>query len=233
MSQKSTGKSAFFISPSRAVERRVLKQALTRARTRKSFSVPSRKTLPFGTRDPGFVDLAPTARNCDTTGSITLVATIAQGTTINQRIGKKAQYKSFQIRGHIFAGTMGSIVRGTYFLVYDKRPTGALPAITDILVTANSASFTNDANSNRFQIIHRMDYEILGDSTNLPQSDKTAYMINEFVKFKRPIGFKAVGTGAIADIEEGAVYLVTVGDQAAGTGAAISDIGIRTRFVDV
>lgn len=232
MSQRSIKK---FIIPQKSAARLIEQRALRQAKqkfARARVSTVRRNTLPFGARDPGFVDLANANRGCDTTGSITLVATIAQGTTINQRIGKKAQYKSFQVRGHIFAGSLGTISQAGWMLVYDKRPSGALPAITDILTSVSSFAFPNDANANRFHTIKRCDYEVIGDSTG-PATDSVAYKVEEYVKFKGMIGFKAAGTGAIADIEEGAVYLVTYGDTAAGTGAPDSDLAIRTRFVDV
>jgi len=45
--------------------------------------------------------------------------------------------------------------------------------------------------------------------------------------------FKAAGTGAIGDIEEGAIYAITVGSSAAGTAAATMTLGYRTRFIDI
>ena len=46
----------------------------------------------------------------------------------------------------------------------------------------------------------------------------------------RPVTFKAAGTGAIGDIEEGALYLVTVGNTAAGTAAAALAASFRMRL---
>ena len=42
-----------------------------------------------------------------------------------------------------------------------------------------------------------------------------------------PVVYKAAGTGAIGDIEEGALYLVTVGQVAAGTAAAAMRVAFR------
>ena len=49
----------------------------------------------------------------------------------------------------------------------------------------------------------------------------------------KPVVYKAAGTGAIGDIEEGALYLVTVGQVAAGTAAAAMRVAFRLRFLDV
>jgi hypothetical protein len=48
-----------------------------------------------------------------------------------------------------------------------------------------------------------------------------------------PVVYKAATTGAINDIEEGALYLVTVGNIAAGTAAANTSSAFRLRFKDV
>lgn len=189
-------------------------------------------------KETGFVDTALASYNMDTTGSIVLIPTIAQGASVNQRIGKKIVLKSLQARGQVFNGSTGSINDVAFLIVYDKRPTGSLPAITDILVTATAASMNNDANSGRFQILKREDFLLVGNITGTPATqsltETSAMSADFFLDLKmKPEVFKAAGTGAIGDIEEGALYLVTVGSIAAGTAAATLSIAFRTRFVDV
>jgi len=184
-----------------------------------------------GMRETGYVDLASANYPMDTTGAVTLVATIAQGTGVTQRVGKKCVYKSFQMRGYISNNSASTVNDVAWMLVYDKRPTGALPSVTDILVTANSRAFNNDVNSNRFRILRRWDAELIGNSAT--PIDATFKSVDEYVKCKLPIEFNAAGTGAIGDISLGAVYLVTVGSNVAGTTAAALIAGIRTRFVDI
>lgn len=184
-------------------------------------------------KDAGYVDLASATYVLDTTGSITLVATIAQGVSVNQRIGKKAVYKSTQIRGFAQAGATTTIAEGAALLVYDRKPTNALPAITDILVAANSRAFLNDVNSDRFQIVRRWDFLFAGNSA-APTTGKEVQDFDEYVDLKkRPLEFNAAGTGAIGDIAKGALYLVTVGSNAAGTTAGALICAFRTRFIDV
>lgn len=184
-------------------------------------------------KETGFVDLVNASYAADTTGTLTLIATVAQGASVNQRIGKKITWKSMFIRGSCFAGSATTTVSTAFLIVYDRRPTGGNPNITDILVSANANSFNNDTNSGRFQILLRNDYQHTGNITT-PATGKEAFDISEFIKLRGRKGvFKAAGTGAIGDIEEGAIYLVTVGDIAAGTGAGTFQLGFRTRFVDV
>lgn len=184
-------------------------------------------------KETGFVDLAQAAYACDTTGSITLLATVAQGSSVNQRVGKKAVWKSLQCRGTIQSNAATTTADSAVIVVYDKRPTGTLPAITDVLVAANTAAMNNDANSGRFQILKRIDLQLIGNTTT-PATGKEAFTADFFLDLKkRPVTFKAAGTGAIADIEEGALYLITVGNIVAGTAAAVAALAFRTRFIDV
>jgi len=183
-------------------------------------------------QETNFVDLVSAQYVMDTTGSITLIATVAQGASVSQRIGKKIRWESIQMRGQTSANSASTLSDGAAIIVYDKRPTGALPAITDILVTANSNALNNDNNSGRFQILRRLNWLHLGNSTT-PSTGREGYDVNEFVNVKRPCIFKSAATGAIGDIEEGALYLVTVGNQAAGTGACKVDLAFRVRYRDM
>lgn len=189
-------------------------------------------------KETGFVDTASATYAFDTTGTIALVPTIAQGASVNQRVGKKILLKSLQMRGLAQNGTTASTNDCAMLIVYDKRPTGALPAITDILVTANSQAMNNDANSGRFAILKRWDFLMIGPVTGTiatqQLTDCSALSADFFLDLQnRAEVFKAAATGAIGDIEEGALYVVTVGNIPAGTGAASMVTTFRTRFIDV
>lgn len=188
-------------------------------------------------KETGYVDLASSGYALDTTGSVTLIATVAQGASVNQRIGKKAIWKSLQCRGQAYNGPTAQFNDCAVLIVYDKRPTGALPAVTDVLVTANSGAMNNDVNSGRFRILKRIDWMMIGNPTGTIATQQltecTAKSFDFYLKLRGlQAVFKAAGTGAIGDIEEGALYLVTVGASAAGTGAATLAVGFRTRFID-
>lgn len=186
-------------------------------------------------KETGFVDLTAASYALNQTGSVTLIATVAQGASVNQRVGKKIQLKSLQIRGQISADTTTLAANCAFLIVYDRRPTGALPTITDILVSAAASSFNNDANSGRFSILKRWQNVVIGNVTTAGQAtDTSSYSIDEYLSLRGlPTTFKAAGTGAIGDIEEGALYLLTIGDVAAGTTDANAFLGFRTRFLDI
>lgn len=184
-------------------------------------------------RETGFVDVALTGYAFDTTGSIALLNTVAQGASVSQRVGKKIILKSLQCHGTANSGATTTIADITYIIVYDKRPTGALPAITDILNTANSNSFNNDVNSGRFKILKRVDDCMTGNNVT-PATGNEARDTSFYLKLRGlPTVYKALGTGVIGDIEEGALYLVTVGSVVAGPTAAGLTAGFRLRFIDV
>jgi len=221
-----------FRSAAKRAQTSIMRQAYISSRRARYTSAPSSRFLArIGAKETGFVDVAANNYALDTTGSITLLNTVAQGASVNQRIGKKWFMKHLQCRGQASANTTAIFNDCTTLIVYDKRPTGALPAITDVLNTANALSFNNDANAGRFKILKRWDTELIGNTTT-PATGREAECADFFLPLNLPVVNKAAGTGAIADIEEGALYLVTVGANPAGNTAATLSVGFRLRFVD-
>lgn len=143
---------------------------------------------------------------------------------------------SLQIRGSVSSDSTTTTAKASLLIIYDKRPSGTpptLPAITDVLVTANSNAFNNDNNTSRFKVLRRWDFFFCGNNTGAgQQTSKSGYNIDEFLFINKQVVFNALGTGAIADIDEGALYVLTVGDQAAGTADANFNLAFRTRFID-
>jgi len=190
-------------------------------------------------KEKGYVDVGISAYALDTTGSVTLLNTVAQGAAVTQRVGKKIIMKGLQCRGQILNGSTAVSNDIAYMIVYDKRPTGSLPAVTDILVTASSLSMNNDNNAGRFRILKRCDDTLIGNESLTGAvanalTESTVKGADWWLDLKSaPVTYKAAGTGAIGDIEEGALYLVTVGDNSAGTAAAALQVNFRLRFLDV
>jgi len=199
---------------------------------KKNYSSSYKSKRSFMPQERNYVDIAQASYAMDTTGSITLLNTVAQGATVNQRIGKKFVMKSLQVRGYVNNNTNAIYNDCAWLIVYDKRPTGALPLVTDILVSANATSMNNDNNSGRFRILKREDFELIGQPIASAYTEKTAASADCFMKMNHIVVNKALGTGAIADIEEGALYLVTVGIAAAGNTAANAQLAFRIRFVE-
>lgn len=196
----------------------------------------NRQFGPTLSKETGYVDTSLTAA-CNTTGTITLLNTVASGTGVTQRVGKKIQLKGLQIRGIINSDSATTIAQYALMVVYDRRPAGALPAITEILDSISPVSFLNDANSARFKVLWRTDDRCISTNAQL-LNETVAHVYNEYVKFSKKgktnrTTYKAVGSGAIADIDEGALYFVTVGGVVAGTADCTGTITTRLRYWDV
>lgn len=185
--------------------------------------------------ETGFVDVASATYALDTTGTVTLLNTVAQGASVSQRVGKKIMLKSLQFRGLMQNGSTAAANDVAVLIVYDRRPNGALPAITDILSSVTPTSMNNDANSGRFVILKRIDEVMIGNLTAAANYTEAAVKGCDYYMTLggQPTTYKALGTGAIADIEQGALYLVTVGGTAAGTAAASLIGSFRLRFKDI
>jgi ABC-type molybdate transport system substrate-binding protein len=184
-------------------------------------------------RENNYVDLASSTYGFDTTGSITLLATIAQGASVSQRIGKKVVLKSLQMRGTMYSAASTTIADAAYIIVYDRRPTGTLPNITDVLDSNSPFAFNKDDNAGRFKILKRVDRVFCGNTTTI--TAKSGYAADMWMSLRNlPVTFKSAGTGAIGDIEEGALYLITLGNGVEGSGTgAILQAGFRVRYKDV
>lgn len=186
--------------------------------------------------DSKYIDLDLRVSDANTTGDIFLIPTIAQGTNVNQRVGKKIEYSSIQIRGNIIAGTAATAPGNVaFYLVYDKQPTGSLPAITDVLETASALSFLNDNNSDRFLILKKHRLMVIGDGdTTNGQNCCTAYDVDMFIKLKHKVIYKSLGTGAIGDFNYGALYGLVVGNLSSTANVfPVWQCSYRVRYHDI
>lgn len=180
------------------------------------------------------IDVDPGNLNVTTTGTVTLINGVATGTDFTDRVGRKIIMRSVYVRGIIFPddfSTLNSLAR--IMLVYDMQANGAAPAITDILKSATSVSQLNLNNRDRFRVL--MDKQwVLGaidnTATQSVAGSPTVHALKKFTRLNHEVLFN--GTGAtVASIATGALYLVTVGTQAAGA-AATTTISTRVRFED-
>ncbi len=178
------------------------------------------------------VDTAAASYGANTTGSVTLLNGVAQGSDFTNRIGRKVTMTSVQLRGFLTPEddqTEATLAR--VMLVYDSQPNGALPAVTDVLTAADSRSFNNLNNRDRFRVLVD-ETHALGqrDTTNSLEGAPTAIVLNRYRKCNLPVVFDGT-TAAIGDIQTGSLFLLTIGNQASGSAIAAS-LAVRVRFVD-
>ncbi len=179
----------------------------------------------------GYHDVAAAGYNPNTTGTIVHINAIPQGAGVNDRVGKKVLMRSLQIRGEVHAPTAFSVnAMWTILIVLDKRPCGALPAITDIVDSTSSFSFNNDDNAGRFQILRRLDGIMQLQSATGSVSEPV--LIHTYIPLNKGVVYKSGTTGIIAQVEEGALYAVAFGNKSAGTTACSASMGFRLRYND-
>jgi hypothetical protein len=183
-----------------------------------------------------FVDLAAATYGFSTTGTITLLNGISEGDDYTNRNSRNVVIKSVAARGYVFA--VGGLALGAstpakarHLLVWDNASNGALPAITDVLTSADSFAFPSVNNEKRFTILYDRTYVIGPLSTTATQAyaDSTQRDVECLVKLDAPVEF--IGTGAtIASIGNGALLAITVGS--AGVNVTSGSIGYRVRFME-
>jgi len=182
--------------------------------------------------DTGYIDVSPAGGALDTSGFMTLLNPVPQGAAVVQRVGKKILLKGLQIRGLLYNNASAYANDVALIVVYDKRPTGSPPAITDILNSISASSMNKDDNASRFRIIRRLDGCLVGNNTTMTAA--SAISFDEYVDLKKaPTIYKSAGTGAVGDISEGALWLIGVGESAAGATAATASLRTRVRFYDL
>ena len=227
------------------------------ARRRISYGLPAGQVVgPIGggkygaSKDEKKVsDLAVATYQANTTGAFTLLHVPTLGTDYTNRIGRKTLAKSIYIRGRVTTevaaaagGTTksveGQLVRLIVFV--DLQPNANNPAIavTDILNTADPASQLNLNNRDRFRILKDkqwcFDPYIVSTATNFYASaSRQVYPVKIFKKCMVESVFNGTNGGSIADLNSGAIYMLTIGSAAAGTNTdANLIVSTRVRYVD-
>lgn len=177
------------------------------------------------------MDIAEASYACDTTGTVTLLNGVATGTDFTNRIGRKVCWKSILIQGVLSYETSAQAASlSRVMLVYDSQPNGALPAITDVLLAATSTAPLNLNNRDRFRVI--MDKRVvLGQVSNTATQSFATQSVAEVRKYKK-LNMETIfdgTTAAIADVQSGSIFMLTVGN-AANCGILVASI--RSRFND-
>lgn len=181
-----------------------------------------------------FIDTAQASYDCDTTGSVTCLNLCDEGTGISQRIGRKICIKSVQVRGIVRPVDATSSDNTTrIMLIWDKQVNGVIATISEILSAATAHSFMNLDNRERFVVLMDKQFAVGRRSDASGNSGSpNVYAVNKYKKM--PAGSITIydGTGAgIADVNTGALYLVTIGSQAAAAGSVFS-AACRVRYTD-
>lgn len=96
------------------------------------------------------------------TGSVfSLVRGMAQGDTNNTFTGNSILLKKINLKGTVTINASATTSRVRFMVLVDKRPQSAVPAVTDILSSANVTSFMNiDDQLLRFKVLKSRTFAI-------------------------------------------------------------------------
>lgn len=180
------------------------------------------------------VDVDEATYVADTTGSVTLLNGVAQGDDFTNRTGRKMTMKSLYIRGLVKnVDSVSGPNLARMIIVYDNQTNGAAPVITDILKAASSTSQINLNNRDRFRILCDQQYAIGAIDNTATQAYAAGPIVFDFKLYKK-LNLETIfggTTAAVASINTGSLYMITIGDQAAGAGSLFK-LTTRIRFLD-
>jgi len=182
--------------------------------------LPHANTSPVVRMEPKYVSIPAAGYAYDTTGSVTLLNGVAEGTDNINRVGRHILTRTIRVRGLIQQNT-NSVAAETLcrtLIVYDAQPNGALPSIATILDAANSVANYNVDYFERYKILS--DHQIMMGLviTTATQTFAEYPNVTEVdFKVNNTFDTKYIGTSAaIGSVESGAIYLVTIGNNAPG-----------------
>lgn len=228
---KPTG-SRFFSAPKRTRTAAVV-VSVPRNRFRQRAGINSTSLFQPNIRAPEKknVDLFTSTFWTNASGSwtITPINLIAQGTTANQHIGRKAVMTSVLVRGWLALGNGPYPVR--IVVVYDKETNGAVAAATDIFAINDSMSPMNLANSDRFTVVADVTPIFNGQSAQQSVSGSSNVAFEIFRKMSLPIQFNDTTTATITAINTGSL-LVCCCAADNGTAIGAQETYSRVRFID-
>jgi len=176
-----------------------------------------------------YLDINSVNYACGTTGAVTLINGVAAGSTAITREGRQCYWKSVSVCGSLSAVDATTIAsRNDVYVIWDKQPGAAVPAMTDIFVESKAGSPMNLNYRERFVVIAHNTFVIGGLTADNTALSPTIQPVTISKRLNLRTTFKADANG-IGDISTGAMYLVTVGDQADASGALLK-ASIRLRF---
>lgn len=181
------------------------------------------------------IDVDVTTMEAYSTAQFTLLNGSATGTDFTDRIGRKIIMKSLYLRCSLEPADNSNLANSTVrvFVVYDMQTNGAIPAITDILKSAHPLAQLNLNNRDRFKILYDKLWTPGAVSNTATQSFAYGPLVTSFKKWKK-LNLETIyggTTAAVASIQTGSLYLVTLGTLGTGNGDILG-FSSRVRFID-
>lgn len=169
--------------------------------------------------DSGAIAIANT--QFTTAGTVFYVSGVAQGIDYNQRIGNSVKMQYIDLIMYTLAGTTSACTR--VILFRDREQRQAVPAVTDVLETANPYAHYNHNNLERFTILKDEYRSIDAYHPTHPMT---------FTKTDRT-HLRYISTAAtIGSADENALFLLVLSDTASGVTSPSAVYNMRIGFVD-
>lgn len=163
-------------------------------------------------------------QEASTTGVITPINIVGQGTLSTQRVGNSFKMISVQIRGAMGVGATATSASYRIMIVYDKQTNLALPAVTDIITAAGMDGLNNLTRKQRF-------VTIVDDIGYLEAAGKQVEGVSIYRKIN--LNTEYINQNAlISSCTSGGLYLITVGTTGTGATSPLLIANARIRFTD-
>lgn len=155
------------------------------------------------------------------TGSIQPLSIITQGDQNTMRSGNEIKVTSALMRATITKATAATATKVRCIVFSDVSSNGAVPAIADILQTANQDAPVNRVNGTRFTVIM--------DRSYILDNDKPMKQLYWYKKFQHHIHYLTTDntTGSLG---QGQIYFLTISNES--TNAPQISYNSRMRFLD-
>lgn len=184
--------------------------------------------------DTNFLDVQPSS-----TGAVTLLNGMTQGTTSITRIGQKIEMTALQVKGSYSAVGGTSVANnstypmdlGFFAVVYDKQANAAAPAWSDIFTDSTAINAPcgarNVNNLDRFVILRAWRVCITTAGPN-------AEYFEHYIPMNHDVRYNTGTAGTVADITTGALYLAYANGNAIANVAQSAKLtaNLRLSFKD-
>lgn len=172
------------------------------------------------------IDTTFVGQNISNLGTVYLLNGCQKGTNYDQRDGRSLKVKSLWCSSACVRNvtTGPSIVRLIWFV--DKQPSGATPAVTDVLASASIYAPRNLSNKKRFFVLKEKILSVSSTGGKEKVIHKPVYKALDM-----HTAYDNGNAGTIADISSNAIFLLAISDQATSNYPLISFYN-RIRFVD-
>lgn len=195
----------------------------------------------------------PEMKACDVSGTMTLdnntsgsnhtllANGLIQGTDRYNRIGRRINVKSINVKFYIYTSAVAPAVIDDllrFALVWDEQPTGTLPVISDYwqdvsrlgVASTNLLSHNNLNNTARFRMLRTLEVPINAE-LQATETNKGRSFVEWNVKMNHICQYNAGNTGTLTDFTTGAIYLIGWGNNSA-VAQWSADAAIRLKYLD-